>query len=74
MRKQVPKGVKTKMTKEYINHKALELIEQEINDVFEYLDDAEECKKAITRVASIIQFANSLKKDIKAEKSGKEDA
>ena len=69
MRKQVPKGVKTEMSEEYINHKALELIEQEINDAFEYLDDAEECKNVIMRVASIIQFANSLKKDIKkAEK------
>ena len=69
MRKQVPKGVKTKMTKEYINHKALELIEREVNHEFEYLDDDEECKRVITRVASIIQFANSLKKDLKkAEK------
>ena len=39
------------MTEEHINHKALELIEQEINDVFGYLDDAEECKSVVTRVA-----------------------
>lgn len=61
------------MTEEQINHTALELIERGINDAFEYLDDAEKCKSVVMRVASIIRFANSLKKDTKAEKSGKED-